>query len=85
MTKLQKGLAVGYPDTRPMQIIAMGVFEIRLNNSKGTFRVISLIKHETGLILFHAFQKKTQKTPNQEIETARARLKLYLRELENEK
>ena len=84
LTKLQKGETVGYPDTEPMRTVAVGVFEIRLKDVNGIFRVFYLIKTEHGIVVFHSFKKKTQKTSQYEIETARLRLNNYLKELKNE-
>jgi phage-related protein len=44
-----------------------------------------LIKLEHGILVFHAFRKKSRKTPKHEIETAQGRLSLFLKELEDEK
>lgn len=84
LTKLQKGEVVGYPDTEPMRSVAAGVLEIRLKDISGIFRVFYLIKTEHGIVVFHSFKKKSQKTPLHEIETARLRLNAYLKELNNE-
>jgi phage-related protein len=84
LTKLQKGETVGYPDTKPMSVVAKGVFEIRLKDASGIFRAFYLIKTEHGIVVFHSFKKKSQKTPKHEIETARSRLHTYLEELKNE-
>ena len=62
-------------DWKPMSSIGSGAREIRIHHN-GEFRVIYITRlHETVYVL-HAFQKKTQKTPNKDIELARARLKL---------
>ena len=84
LSKIQKGEPVGYPDTEPMRTVAAGVFEIRLKDVSGIFRVFYLIKTEHGIVVFHSFKKKSQKTPLHEIETARLRLNAYLMELNNE-
>jgi len=41
-------------------------------------RVFYFIKLETAVLIFHAFQKKTPKTPPPEVKLARARLKEML-------
>ncbi len=83
LTKLQQGEAVGYPDTEPMKTVAAGVFEIRLKDASGIYRAFYLIKTELGILVFHSFKKKSQKTPQHELETARLRLNAYLKELNN--
>jgi phage-related protein len=84
LTKLQKGTTVGYPDTKPINTVAPGVFEIRLKDASGAFRAFYVIKTKHGVVVFHSFMKKTQKTPKQEIETGRLRLNAYLKELSDE-
>lgn len=84
LLKLQKGERIGAPDSVPMKTVAQGVFEIRLKDISGIFRVFYLIKTEIGILVFHSFIKKTQKTPISEIHTGRERLKRFMKELENE-
>ncbi len=84
LTKLQKGSEVGYPDTESMNTVASGVFEIRVKEASGIFRAFYIVKVKHGILVFHAFKKKTQKTPKQEIETARKRLSSFLEELKDE-
>lgn len=84
LTKLHKGAEVGFPYTDPFGTIAPGVFEIRVKEASGIFRTFYLVKRERGILVFHAFKKKTQKTPKQEIDTARKRLNQFLKDLENE-
>jgi phage-related protein len=84
LTKLQKREKVGMPDVRAMPSIAKGCFEIRLKDASGIFRVFFVLVSETGVLVFHAFQKKTEQTPQKEIEVARRRLHVFLEELKNE-
>lgn len=84
LTKLQRREKVGMPDVRTMPSIAKGCSEIRLKDASRIFRVFYLIESEIGILVFHAFKKKTEKTPKSEIETAQKRLKVFLEELENE-
>jgi len=81
---MQKAEEVGYPDTESMRTVASGVFEIRVKDASGIFRAFYVIKLEYGIIVFHAFKKKSQKTPKHEIDTGRKRLDSFLKELENE-
>ena len=73
-----------YPDTEPIKTVATGVFEIRVKDASGIYRAFYLIKTEIGILVFHSFKKKSQKTPQHEIDTARLRLNAYLKEFENE-
>ncbi len=85
LTKLQKGNQVGYPDTEPMKSVASGCFEIRLKGPDGIYRALYILKTDLGLLVFHCFKKKSQKTPKHEIETGKKRLATFIKELANEK
>ncbi|HLE11602.1 MAG: hypothetical protein A2504_05415 [Bdellovibrionales bacterium RIFOXYD12_FULL_39_22] len=85
LTKLQKGESVGSPDIDSMRAVTAGCFEVRLKGTDGVYRAFCLFKTEYGLLLFHSFKKKSQKTPLKEIETGKKRLINQLKELEDEK
>ena len=68
-----------------MKTVASGCFEVRLKGADGIYRAFYILKTETGILVFHSFKKKTQKTTKHEIETGKLRLKSLLQELENEK
>lgn len=85
LTKLQKLEPVGLPDIDSMRSVSPGCSEVRLKDSTGIYRAFFVIETEYGILLFHSFKKKTQKTPQKEIDTAKKRLKAFLEELENEK
>ena len=77
--KLQLGLRFKSPLSKPIHAVAPGVEELRLKDSSGAYRVFYLSRFESKVIVFHAFRKKTQKTPKKEIETGKNRLKEILR------
>ncbi len=81
LTKLQKGEPVGYPDVDSMRSVGPGCIEVRLKGADGIYRGFCVIKVESGILVFHSFKKKTQKTPLKEIETGKKRLKALLEEL----
>ena len=58
-----------------MRNIGQGVNEIRIKDESGQFRVLYVAKFADAVHVLHAFQKKTQKTPQQDIELARTRYK----------
>ena len=58
-----------------------GLFEIRVQQGSDIFRIFCFFDHGQLVVLANGFQKKTQKTPKQEIEKA---LKIK-KEYENEK
>lgn len=84
LTRLQKGESIGMPDVRPMPDIGAQASEIRIPYRSGTYRALYAIRMESGILLFHAFQKKSRKTPEREKKTARRRLEAFLKELEEE-
>jgi phage-related protein len=61
-------------DFKPMPTIGSGVYEVRIR-IEGAWRVIYVTKFETAIYVLHAFQKKTQKTRNEDIELASKRYK----------
>jgi len=72
--KLQLGVNIGLPDAKPMPDIRQGAYELRVRDGAGIYRVFYYLKSEKGIMVFHAFTKKTQKTPQSEIETGKRRL-----------
>ncbi|MBN2321997.1 MAG: type II toxin-antitoxin system RelE/ParE family toxin, partial [Acidobacteria bacterium] len=78
---LQKGMNLGMPLSRPMTTIAPGVHEIRVKGEGSTVRIFYYVRRSDAIIVFHAFQKKSQKTPLREINLAHKRLKEVLIEL----
>jgi len=58
-----------------------GLFEIRVQQSSNIFRIFCFFDHGNLVVVINSFQKKTQKTPKQEIQKA---LKIK-EEYENEK
>ena len=64
-----------------MKSVASGCSEIRLKGSDGIYRAFYILKNEHGILIFHSFKKKTQKTPLKEIETGKIRLAALLKEL----
>ncbi|CAN5560344.1 hypothetical protein BH10ACI2_BH10ACI2_13130 [soil metagenome] len=85
LIKLQLGINLGMPVSRPMPTIASGTHELRLKDTAGVYRVFYYLKSEHGILVFHAFTKKTQKTPQNEIETAKRRLESMLEENDENK
>ncbi len=71
---LQHGHQPGMPLSRAMPTIAPGVHELRVKDAAGIYRAFYVSKSKRGILIFHAFEKKTQKTPQHEIELGRKRL-----------
>ena len=63
-----------------MSSVALGVEELRVRDRAGIYRAFYYKKLARGVLIFHAFVKRTQKTPLQDIELGRTRLKEMLDE-----
>jgi phage-related protein len=72
------GEQIGMPNSRPMPGVAAGVSELRVKSADGTYRTFYYTASPKGVLVFHAFAKKTQRTPPLEMELARRRLKELL-------
>jgi phage-related protein len=77
---LQKGHKLSMPLSRPMPSVRQGVEELRVKDHSGAYRVFYYTKLADSLLIFHAFVKKTQKTPPHEIALAQKRLREMLYE-----
>jgi phage-related protein len=62
-------------DSKPMTIVGRGVWEIRVRDNKKAYRVLYLVKHNDGIPVFHAFQKKTQRTSKPDMELGKSRFR----------
>ncbi len=76
--RLQLGETLGMPTARPMAAVAAGVSELRVRGEDGVFRVFYFSATAKGVLVFHAFEKKTQRTPAFEIAVAKRRFKELL-------
>lgn len=68
---VELGWPIGMPTCRPL---GRGLFEVRTDLSKSIARVLFCVQ-DGQMVLLHGFIKKTQKTPDRELETARERQK----------
>ena len=75
LEKLELGLTLGFPHVRPLTSIYPNLFEIRVKDKKGQFRVIYFVKKKDAIYILHAFRKKTQKLPEKEKKLILKRLK----------
>ena len=55
------------------------IWEVRVTIAGNIFRILCFFDGKELIILTHCFQKKTQKTPRQEIEIAEQRKKDYIK------
>jgi phage-related protein len=70
------GWPIGMPICRPM---GDGLFEVRTNLAGGRIARVLLAVEQGQAVLLHGFIKKSQKTPQRELRTAKTRL-INLRE-----
>ena len=72
---LEFGPALGMPHTRAM---GGGLFELRVKGQEGIARVFYGTATAQRIVMLHVFIKKSQKTPQKELEIARRRLQEVL-------
>lgn len=60
-----------------------GLYEIRVEAGSNIFRIFCCFDEGSLVILFNGFQKKTQKTPKQQIVRARNLMKEYFNDKRN--
>jgi phage-related protein len=77
LRRVQDGLQP--EDFKPMPEIGAGVEEIRVWASAGTYRVLYTARLGDRVYVLHAFQKKTQETPERDKEIAKKRFKQLMR------
>ena len=75
---LQSGHSLAMPLSRAMPALGAGAAELRIRDAAGIYRAFYLVKVADAVLIFHAFAKKTRKTPDREIELGKKRLKEML-------
>jgi phage-related protein len=75
LARLDEGLNLSMPLSRPMPGIGPGVHELRLKDTGTTYRVIYAVVVSERIAVFHAFKKTTRATPKAHLDLARKRLK----------
>ncbi len=63
-------------DFKPMPSVGPGAYELRVRDEAGAFRVIYVAKFEHAVYVLHAFQKKTRRTSQADIELAARRYQM---------
>ena len=56
-----------------MAMVGTGVQEIRLWEESGTYRILYVARFEEALYVLHVFEKRSQKTPQRDIQLAKER------------
>ncbi len=75
LARLDAGLMLSMPMSRPMPSVGRKIYELRLKDRSGIYRVIYMLVRQGDIWLVHAFKKKTQQTPKQNIDLAKKRMK----------
>ena len=75
---LQSGHALSMPLSRPMPNLGSGAAELRVRGADGIYRAFYCTFTGDSIMIFHAFVKKTQRTPARELALGRRRLKEML-------
>ncbi len=73
---LQSGERISLPFSRPMPTIGPRCHELRINDENRIWRIIYRIDSD-AIIILEIFQKQTQQTSKQIIDTCKRRLRLY--------
>ena len=77
---LQRGVLLGMPQSRKIPVLHQSAFELRIKDENGIYRVFYALFDGDTILVPHAFTKKTQKTPQKEIDTAKQRLRRMIHE-----
>ena len=76
--RLEAGLSLSMPLSRPMPSIGPRVHELRFRDRSGIYRVIYFISISKIIHVLCAFKKTTQKTEQRYLELAKERLREIL-------
>ncbi len=63
-------------DFKPLSTVGAGAYEIRIRDDAGAFRVVYVAKFDEAVYVLPAFQKKSRKTSQADIDLATKRYKL---------
>lgn len=77
---LQSGETLTMPLSRPMPSMAAGVAELPVRGRDGNYKTFYYTRSARGILIFHAFVKKSQVSPRHELEIGRKHLKELLDE-----
>ena len=78
VAKLRRGISLTMPLSKPMPQIGRGVYELRLKDRSGAYRIFYFVKKKEAIYVLHAFQKKARRTPSKNISLAKRRIKRLL-------
>lgn len=80
LRRLQGRETVALPHSRPMPVVGPACHELRIVDAGASWRIVYHLRSDAVVILA-IFAKKTRRTPAQQIEASRDRLRRYLRDI----
>lgn len=72
---LEQGKILSMPLSRSLSNVRPGLHELRFRDRAGQLRVVYYVKKRDGIYLVHAFRKKTQEIPKQELDIILKRIR----------
>jgi phage-related protein len=76
LRKLQRGERLSMPHSRPMPSIGRRCHELRIDDENVTWRIVYRIDSD-AIVILEVFDKKTNKTPKQVVDSCKQRIKNY--------
>ncbi len=76
LRRLQQGINLSLPHSRPMSTIGRRCHELRINDENLVWRIIYRID-EDAIVILEVFDKKTAQTPKKVINVCKDRIKVY--------
>lgn len=77
LTAISAGLNLNPQEFKYMPTVGMGVYELRIKVDK-QYRIFYVAKFDEAVYVLHAFSKKTQQTPDKEIQLGAYRYKALI-------
>jgi phage-related protein len=74
--RVQKNERLSMPHSRPMPSIGRRCHELRINDGGLSWRIVYRIDQD-AIVILEVFNKKTQQTPKQVIDTCKVRIREY--------
>ncbi len=76
LRKLQRGERLSMPYSRPMPSIGRRCHELRIDDENVTWRIVYRIDSD-AIVILEVFDKKTNQTPKQVIDSCKQRIKNF--------
>jgi phage-related protein len=76
LRKLQAGVKLSLPHSRPMPEIGARCHELRINDENKIWRIIYRIDSD-AIVILDVFEKKSQKTLRMVVDNCKRRIRLY--------